>query len=60
MLVLLGPALFVVWWYFAPDFSRPIGQLTLADLGYLILLAPLTYYTFLWWIGARDLFYRDD
>lgn len=34
--VALGPALFCVWWYFAPDYTRffstPLGQLTVADI----------------------------
>jgi hypothetical protein len=52
----LGPALFCVWWYFAPEysgfFSTPLGQLTLDDIashiGWLLLLVPLLYATVSW------------
>jgi hypothetical protein len=46
-----GPALFGVWWYFAPDyssfFSTPLGQLTLANIVWhvvwLLLLVPCAF-----------------
>jgi hypothetical protein len=63
--VVLGPALFGVSWYLAPDyssfFSTPLGQLNLADIaghiGWLLLLLPWLYGTIGWlyeaWTG-RD------
>jgi hypothetical protein len=54
--VILGPALFLVWLYFAPDyptfFSTPLAQLTIDEIagkiGYLVLLIPLIYATISW------------
>jgi hypothetical protein len=56
----LGPALFCVWWYFAPDYSRflstPLGQLTITDIawrvGWLLLLVPWAYATISWFYEA--------
>ncbi len=65
----LGPALFCVWWYFAPDYSTflstPLGKQTLGSIawhvGYLLLIVPWLYATISWfyeaWTGRDSVWY---